>query len=380
MIKTHWTRAEVMDTLEKASVSGLESGVMSPQDTVELIMYVERLFYTKHVADIRGRQDKVAGLWQDDTGFLSFWFPTERHKYSELKDVISPGCHACLFGVITHVRHSDKCTQSCDYCYYASPESNMNTKPIGKGLYSFSSSNMDFTVEEALALVARQGDQYDAIGWLHKEPLEELDSIEPVMVELAKRGHHQYLYTNGVRATKEVINKLISWGLNEIRFNLQATDFSTKVIDKIKYAKKKDIWTLIETPMFSKSYDNFVKHKERILDTGLCQINIPELQVCAPGLVDHFEETEGPVYKHRRGYVSPISSRHYVYDLIEMAEAENWNVVINDCSNDTKYLRGAFKHAPMGHVMYESSFELPFKNVAYLASEVLEDGVTYEFF
>lgn len=379
MIKTHWTRQEVIDTLDTISVGGLGC-VVAPQNTVDLIMYIERLFYTKHIEDIRARQDKIAGLWQDDSRFLAFWFPTENYKFSDIKDIISPGCHACLFGVITHVRHSDKCTQSCDFCYYASPESTTKTRPIGKGLYSFSSSNMDFTLDEVLALVGRQDKQYDAIGWLHREPLEELGAIEPVMVELAKRGHHQYMYTNGVKATKEVIDKLVSWGLNELRFNLQATDFSKKVINRMKYAKEKGIWTLIETPMFSKSYDNFVKHKERILDTGLDQINVPELQVCAPDLVDYFEETEGPVYKHRRGYVSPISSRHYVYDLIEMAEAENWNVVINDCSNDTKFLRGAIKSIPIGSLLYESSFELPFANVAYLASEVLEDGVTYEFF
>jgi pyruvate formate-lyase activating enzyme-like uncharacterized protein len=368
-----------MDTLEQVAITGLQ-GVQVPVQTVELIMYVERLFYNRHVEDIRARQDKIAGMWQDDNRFLAFWFPTENHKFGEIKDIIAPGCYACLFSTISHIRHSYKCTQNCDFCYYASPKSEMGVPPIGKGLYNFSGSKMSFTLDETIVLLDRQAGVYGAIGWLQKEPLEELDAIEPVMKEIAKRGYHQYMYTNGVKATNKVIDKLVSWGLNELRFNLQATDFDTKIIDRIKYAKKKNIWTLIETPMFSRSYNNFIKHKERILDTGLCQINVPELQICAPDLIEHFEKTEGPVYKHRRGYVSPISSRHYTYDLIERAEAENWNVIINDCSNDTKFIRGANEKTPMGVVLYDSVFELPFRNVAYLANEVLEDGVTYEFF
>ena len=278
------------------------------------------------------------------------------------------------------MRHSYKCTQNCEFCYYASEKSSHHAPPIGKNMYSFSGTEMTFTLDEVNAILDRQAVKYDAIGWLQKEPLEELDNIQPVMEKLAKQGVHQYMYTNGVHASREVIDKLAAWGLNEIRFNLQATDFSKKVISRIKYAKKKDMWTLIETPIYSKSYNNFLKHKDRILDTGLCQINMPELQICALDLVDHFIETDGPVYKHRRGYVSPISSRHYTYNLIEMAEKESWPVIINDCSNDTKFFRGIPTDTSLGYVNYTSPFELPFKHVMYLVDQVMEDGVTYEFF
>jgi pyruvate formate-lyase activating enzyme-like uncharacterized protein len=200
------------------------------------------------------------------------------------------------------------------------------------------------------------------------------------MRELHKRGAHQYMYTNGILATYPVIDKLAEWGLDELRFNLQSSNFSDDVLDNMKYAAQKIQWVGIETPMYSKSYRNFIKHKDRILDSGIHQINLPELQICSLPLITHFEKTEGPVYKHRRGYISPISSRHYTYDLIELAEVEKWDVIINDCSNDTKFYRGAIPQAPLGMVNYDSAFELPFKNVLYLANQVLEEGVEYEFF
>jgi pyruvate formate-lyase activating enzyme-like uncharacterized protein len=239
---------------------------------------------------------------------------------------------------------------------------------------------MSFTLDEVNLMLDRQAVKYDAIGWLQKEPLEELDNIQPVMEKIAGLGVHQYMYTNGVHANKGVLEKLAEWGLNEIRFNLQATDFNPYVIESLGFASDLFSWTLIETPIYSKSYENYLKYKDDILATGLDQINMPELQICAVDLIDHFVETEGPVYKHRRGYVSPISSRHYTYSLIEMAEKESWPVMINDCSNDTKFFRGAPSESPLGHVGYVSPFELPFKHIMYLVDQVMEEGVTYEFF
>jgi pyruvate formate-lyase activating enzyme-like uncharacterized protein len=368
-----------MDTLNDVNVGGFQN-VQAPKEVVEMIMYVERLFYNKHIDDIRARQDKLKNLWQDDTRFLAFWLNNDRYRYMDLKDIISPGCHACLYGNISHVRHSYKCSQDCKFCYYRVPSPKHNVSIIGKNLYSFSGGDMQFTLDEILMLINRQAHNFDAIGWLEKEPLEEIDNIEPVMRRLASIGMHQYMYTNGIHANRKNLDRLAEWGLDEIRFNLQASDFNPHIIKRIGYAKERFEWVLIETPMYSESYANFIKHKDAILETRLTQINLPELQICAPELLDSFVETEGPIYKHRRGYVSPISSRHYVYDLIELAEEEDWPVIINDCSNDTKYFRGAFPKASLGHLGYESSFELPFSYVMYLADQILEDGVEYEFF
>lgn len=380
MTKTHWTLEEIRDTLSELDIMGLGSCVMPPNDVIDMVMYVERLFYNKHVDDIRARRAKLKNSWTDETGFLSFWFDQDRHIGYPLKDIILPGCHECLFGSINHIRHSDKCTQNCDFCYYHETVNRQQKKPIGKNLYSISTTEMSFTVDEMKVLIDRQAGKYTSIGWLQKEPLEEFEAIEPIMQMLAKKGLHQYMYTNGVKATYPVIDKLAEWGLDELRFNLQSSNFSDKVLDNMQYAAQKLQWVGIETPMYSKSFKNFIKHKDTIVNSGIHQINLPELQVCSLPLIQYFWETEGPVYKHRRGYVSPITSRHFTYDLIEIAEEEKWPIVINDCSNDTKFYRGANKRAPFGVVGYESAFELPFQNILYLAEQVLEEGVTYEFF
>lgn len=377
-MKTHWTKKEVLDVLED-----MRAGVITPsQYLIELIMYIERLFYNKHAVDIHKRQDKLEYLIQDANRFVAFWFGGKLRDdivYRTWEELISPGCRACLTSLITHVRHSYKCSQSCDFCYYR----NKPIEVIGKGLYKFSGHDMAFTLQEAKLLVDRQlinkTFPYGAVGWLQKEPLEELDSIFPLMEYIAKTGMHQYMYTNGIKATYPVVDKLANSGLKELRFNLMSTKFSDKVIDYMGYASTTIPWTLIETPMYSESYKLFVEKRDAILSTNVKQINLPELQICSYEALDLFK-SEGPAYKHRRGYVSPISSRHYTYDLIELAEEENWPVIINDCSNDTKFYRGVNNRNSLGYIDYPSLFELPFDSVAYLAEQVLEDGETYEFF
>ena len=192
---------------------------------------------------------------------------------------------------------------------------------------------------------------------------------------IASRKKHQYLYTNGVLANKKTLELLKTWGLNEIRFNLQATNFSKRVLNNLKSACEYIDTVCIETPIYSQSYRNFLKHKDFILDCGITQINMPELQI-SPTTLETFKD-EGPIYRHRRGYVSPISSRQYVYDLIELAVEEQWNVIINDCSNDTKFFRGVYRSENPDFntgILYETQFSfLPAEYYLNVIDKYVED-------
>ncbi len=143
--------------------------------------------------------------------------------------------------------------------------------------------------------------------------------------------------------------------------------------------KKLIEWVLVESPVYSKSFNNFKSNVNRILDTGLDQINMAELQICHPEAADEFIASEGMLYKHRRGYVSPVSSRYYTYALIKQADDENWPIIINDCSNDTKYFRGAHTDNFLGVNSYGSSWQLRIEDVIKLAKVVFADGFDRKF-
>lgn len=327
-----------------------------------LIKHIENLQCEDVLAKIRDRQKGIK-LWQDENGFLAIWNAT--------RDGLVKSCRACLFGKLSHVRSSIQCSQNCDFCFYYK----QTLRPIPKGMYQFTGMPNLFTKAESKLLITRQVEKYDAVGWLQREPLEEMEKLPDIMNHIASKGVWQFLYTNGVHATEDNLKLLADSGLNEIRFNLQATDFSFTILKRMKFAVELGFIVLIETPIFSKSFKNFIKNKSQILDIGLTQFNAAELQVCGLNY-ELFKKTEGTMYKHRKGYVSPISSRQFTYDLIYMAEREDWPFVILDCSNETKYFRGT-KNGELGSQLYGEKRGCQLSKNDYLA--LIPDDIIYEF-
>ena len=317
----------------------------------DVLFTLEHLHYTDIYNQLKERRKKISNMTSLYREFVNFYIPTGK----EYRDV-SFACISCLKNKINHVRHSSQCNAKCEFCYFYGQVDPSRFVP--QWAYRESSLRSNMNLDEIMIMLHKQIlPQVDAIGWLEKEPLINLEKMQPVMGFISNHGKYQYLYTNGILANEETLKKLNSWGLNEIRFNLQATDFSQQVLDHLTLAGKIFEYVCIETPLFSKSFNNFKKHKSQIIDSGVKQINAAELQL-TPFNMDVFKD-EGEIYRSRRGYVSPVSSRHYVYDLIELADDEKWDIIINDCSNDTKFFRGV---APDSGIHYETCFKfLPYE-------------------
>ena len=333
--------------------------------------YLEVRLYEWYLAQIRKRQAKIKGLVTKHNGFVSYWVPDSDPGILKSKmSGLTPGCQGCIEGTITHIRHSTKCTQKCMFCYYF----NMTIPHLAQNQYELSNITKTFTVEELKIAFDKQGEGYDAVGWLHREPLMEMKKTQPVMEHLAKLGMHQYLYTNGVFAKQSNLEKLRDWGLNEIRFNLSATGFNKSVIKRIARAVKLFHWVAIEIPVYEQTYDDFIKNKDAILDTGVTHLNLAELQLNV-NTWTHYEGDPTILYRHRQGNLSPMNSREFVYNIIEQAEAESWPLVINDCSNDTKYYRDLVKGQFVGLSTYAAKMGIPSDTFYWIIDNVIEDEV-----
>lgn len=294
----------------------------------EILFAIEYIQYEKVLDNIRKRRDSL-NLYKPNK-FLTFYIPENKTP-----DDILFGCQSCLKTKITHVRSSSKCNMSCPFCYYIG----VDFAPIPK--YGYRTNFFDSTLskDQLILLFEKQIlPKIDAVGWLGKEPLLEMEKIKEIGPFLKSHKMYQYLYTNGTPLTDDILKTLAECGLNELRFNLQASDFNMDVLYKMKKAVDIIENVAIETPMYSDSFKNFLKHKNFIIDSGIKQVNLPELQVSTKTIA-HFAQKEGEMYRNRRGYTSPISSRQYVYELLKMACMEQWPVIINDCSNETKYYR-----------------------------------------
>ena len=327
----------------------------------DVLYTLEHIHYVDVLADIRKRQDKLK-LFRPSK-FIAFYKPSKGIK-------ILPSCVACLDNKVTHIRHSDKCNCKCDFCYYYGQTASETFVPSWAYRESTTRFNIDLT-EMQLMLTKQIVDKVKAIGWLDKEPLMDIDKMIPLMEFIP---NYQYLYTNGILATPDVLKRLRDAGLSEIRFNLQASDFSDDVLRNMEHACKIIDNVAIETPIFSKSYKNIIKYKAFITSIGIKQINLPELQLNPKNLL--LFKDEGMIYRHRRGYTSPVSSRQFVYNIIELAIKEEWPMVLNDCSNETKF----FRDIPMSEsqdmrcqINYQTQFSfLPVEYYLYVAEKYVD--------
>ena len=330
------------------------------------------LEYIHYVDVVRKANERKAELTTyKPNEFLHFYLPEGKTR----KD-ISKQCHGCLGSKMIYIRHTDQCNCSCDFCYYYGTGGPI----IPKWAYTMGGDRFNVDeIETKLILEKQILNNVLSVSWLGKEPLLDVGKAESIMRFVADHGKHQCLYTNGVCATDDNLKRLKDFGLNEIRFNLQATNFSEKVLKHFENACTIFDTVCAETPVYSKSYNNYLKYKDRIVNSGVSQINLPELQVNAYNL--HLFKDEGQIYRHRRGYVSPISSREYVHKLIKLAIEESWPIIINDCSNDTKFFRGVKKNLSKivkCKVEYQTEFQfLPPQYYEYVINKYVDVGMEW---
>ena len=329
------------NTVEPCDTSSIRQAI-SANAFYEIELALEK----KVIGDIRKRQQAIPGLKVDHFGCTATW-----------GGEISQGCrNCCLKGKLTQIRTTTKCNLNCPFCYYFGQKDFPEQEGMPAEVYMINEHG--FSEDDVRLLFEVQGKKnLHGVAWVHFEPLMAIDKMLPLMKFIHKKGYYQWLYTNGVFATEENLKKLSDAGLDEIRFNLAATDCSDKVIKNMRIARKYFKHLCIESPVFTQFYESFMKKKKEILDTGVDHIHFAELQLF-PKTKDHFKG-EGPVYRYKRGYVSPIKSRQLTYDIFETAAREKWkNVTLYDCSNETKFFRGVNCSQKFGYVQYRGVLDL----------------------
>ena len=245
----------------------------------------------------------------------------------------SKGCRSCLTGTgLSAIRKTNKCNIQCRFCYnYGELD---RIPPIGEGMWQIGGTKF---YEKDIDLLLSIQQKPTGISYVYLEPFMEIEKYYGIIRKFADAGIHQHMYTNGLLCTEENLKALGEAGLDELRFNLGASNCHDKVIENIRIAKKYIPYVGIETPMTPEFYESFMKKKDVILATGLDFMNCAELHL-NPNNIGNYEGE--PMYIARLGYVSPIWSREITFKLMKMAGEENWPIVVHDCSNHTKFARG----------------------------------------
>ena len=202
------------------------------------------------------------------------------------------------------------------------------------------------------------------IAYVYLEPFMEIDQYYGVIAKFHAAGVHQHMYTNGTLANEENLRALGEAGLDELRFNLGATNCADAVIENIRTAKKYIARVGVETPMTPDFWQAFTAKKDRILAAGLDFINCAELHLNPNNIENYAGE---PMYMARQGYISPVWSRRITMQMMKLADDEQWPIVVHDCSNRTKFARDINLKAHEGGWFGANDYACEFPTPPYAA-------------
>ena len=268
------------------------------------------------------------------------------------------GCRSCLLGTgLSAIRKTNKCNLECKFCYnYGELDA---IHPVGEGMWEIGGTKY---YEKDLDLLLSVYEKPTGISYVYLEPFMEIEKYYSIIKKFKAAGIHQHLYTNGTLATEETLKALGEAGLDEIRFNLGASNCADKVIENIGLAKKYIKKVGIETPMTPEFYAAFFKKKQAIFATHLDFINCAELHLNENNVGNYYGEN---MYICRQGYVSPIWSRELTLKFMKIADEEKWDLAVHDCSNYTKFARSLNLSSKAGMWFGASNYACEFSTLPY---------------
>ncbi|MBQ9210562.1 MAG: radical SAM protein [Clostridia bacterium] len=290
-----------------------------------------------------------------------------RTYYVGPEEKFPKGCCSCLMGTgLSAVRKTNKCNAHCPFCYdYGVLDA---IPPIGEGYWEIGGGK--YREEDLPLLFAIQG-KPTGIAYVYLEPFMEIEKYYGIIRRFHEAGVHQHLYTNGLGATEERLRALGEAGLEEIRFNLGASNVADQVIESMGLAKQYIPQVGIETPMTREFEAQFREKKARILATGIDFMNCAELHLNENNLGNYWGEN---LYYYRMGYLSPLFSREITLRLMKEAAEESWPLAVHDCSNRTKFTRDLNQKHKEGGWFGQTSYGREMESCPYEAFlPVLED-------
>ena len=283
-----------------------------------------------------------------------------RTLYVGPEDRFPKGCRSCLLGTgLGAVRRTNKCNLACPFCYdYGCIDS---IPPIGEDLWEIGGTKYHARDIDLLLNIQKPP---SGVAYVYLEPFVEIGLYYDVIRRFHRAGVYQHMYTNGTLCTEENLKKLGEAGLDELRFNLGASNCADSVIASMAAAKKYIPMVGVETPMTPDFYQSFIRKRDAVLSSGIDFINCAELHLNANNINNYFG---APMYMSRLGYHSPAWSREITFKIMREASEEHWPVVIHDCSNDTKFARDLNLRAHEGGWFGSSSYGSEFDRIPFAA-------------
>ncbi len=231
------------------------------------------------------------------------------------------GCDICTRMGYMSFQLGFRCNTRCPFCFletHAADATGLNEEGIR---------------EAFLKEFHRRADGLEGVALTGGEPLLYLSEMEAVVSEMreARPGLHFWAYTNGILADEQHLRKLREIGVQEIRFNLAATNYGQKTLGKIGPARDVFEQVAVEVPSYPRQKEELMGCLAELHSIGIDQLNLQELLVTDANV--HSLEGEGyqsGMLFARRYFL--YGSRKMTYEIMRYCVEQDYSFTVNDCS------------------------------------------------
>jgi len=250
---------------------------------------------------------------------------------------LSKGCQACKTASWICIYIGETCNLACDYCPQdeARHEKGKNRTWINGGNFSYCD---DITLKD-IDWVIKKNPQISGISFSGGEPFLFFDKVVKWATYFTNKYPqiYKWIYTNGVLPKETQFKELSKIGIDEIRFDGAATEYSAQTVQKIKLARKYFNFVCVETPALPWLTDKLHLFLDQLQD-DLDYLNLHTLQVNKelnwPKLLKHIELNDALVYEDlRSNRKESLQSFLEVYKTIRYVKEKKYKIIINDCGS-----------------------------------------------
>lgn len=230
---------------------------------------------------------------------------------------LSPGCELCAAGQWSCLFINGKCNANCFYC---PAEQNEIGVPQSNGL--------EFPTPESWIEYVKKF-KFKGLSLSGGEPFLTFDrSLSYLKAAKAAFGDsvHFWIYTNGLLATDKKMQLLADAGLDEIRFDIGATNYNLKFV---KTAIGKIPTITVEIPAVPEKFDLLKEKVKEMAEIGVNHLNLHQLRMTAHNLPKFAER--GYLLSHGEKVTVP-ESELTALKLIKHVKNNDIPLPINYCS------------------------------------------------
>lgn len=247
---------------------------------------------------------------------------------------LSPGCHNCFVPdkFSFNINAGTQCNSGCPYCFGKETNTELSAEAIKDILRKMCADVLRENLDKETPRLAFSG-----VG----EPLRYLDTIREFMKDFSssilpdmKRKPWTFAYTNGLLASRDVLEELRACGFDEIRFHLGASNFAEGVYVNMKSACEIIPVVSVETPSWPPHRSQLFEMLPQLDEMGVKHLNLGEVQVTAHNLECISKALpEGRTYQFRDIH---LYDEGLVYDIMEAVIEKGYSFSVLDCNSLVK--------------------------------------------